>query len=317
MTDKSTTDFNKTYDISDISRYFDKKSGNKNPEKYAVYYEVDSALNQTDAPIRVLGLTIALCIEGEGEVGIGVRKYSFKKNSLMLLDPNQYVHSLSSKGRVKIKAIGCSLEMIEFIMPKISNFLPLIIHNPIESISQLSDEYSEDIQEYMKIIGKKLKNVNSPLKRVKVSNLIQALLCEIIEKRYVSKDGVERPQTRKEEILSKFIIEVLMNFRKERSVAFYADKLCVTPKHLSAVAKDITGHTAGELIDHYVIMEAKIMLTETALTIQEISNKLNFANQSFFGKYFKHLSGYSPSEYRNLASNKCYLYNTEEKNNSI
>ncbi|MDE5813808.1 MAG: helix-turn-helix domain-containing protein, partial [Muribaculaceae bacterium] len=95
---------------------------------------------------------------------------------------------------------------------------------------------------------------------------------------------------------------VLQNFRAERSVAFYADRLCVTPKHLSAVAKDITKHTASELIDHYVIMEAKIMLAESALTIQEIANKLNFANQSFFGKYFKHLTGYSPSQFRKMAS---------------
>ncbi len=301
MTDKLDINFNKTYDISDISRYFDRNSGNKNPETYAVYYEVDNALNRTEAPIRVLGLTIALCIEGEGEVSIGIKKFKFSKNSLMLLNPNQYVHSLYSKSPVKIKAIGCNLEMIESIMPKMTNLLPLIIHNPIESISQLSEQHSKDIQEYMRIIGEKLKTENSPLKRTKVSHLIQALLCEIIEKHYVSKDGLERPQTRKEEILSKFVIEVIMNFRKVRSVSFYADKLCVTPKHLSAVVKDITGHTAGELIDHYVIMEAKIMLAETALTIQEISNELNFANQSFFGKYFKHLTGFSPSEFRKMA----------------
>lgn len=302
MTDNFTTKFNRTYDISDIFRFFNRKSGNSNPEKYAVYYEVDNAINHTEAPIRVLGLTIALCIEGEGEVGIGVKKYRFSKNSLMLLNPNQYVHSLSSLGQVKIKAIGCNLEMIESIMPKISGLLPLLIHNPIESVSSLSEEHSKDIQEYMRIIGEKLKAVDSPLKRTKISNLIQALLCEIIEKHYVSKEGVEKPQSRKEEILSKFILEVLQNFRTQRSVAFYADRLCVTPKHLSAVAKDISGHTASELIDHYVIMEAKIMLAETALTIQEISNKLNFANQSFFGKYFKHLTGYSPSAFRKMAS---------------
>lgn len=302
MTDNKEPEFHRTYDISDISRFFNRKSGNTNPENYAVYYEVDNALNRTNAPIRVLGLTIALCIRGEGEVGIGVKKYKFSKNSLMLLNPNQYVHSLSSTEPVKIMALGCNLEMIEAIMPKISGLLPLIIHNPIESVSLLSDQHSLDIQEYMRLIGEKLKAVDSPLKRTKVSNLIQALLCEIIEKHYVNKEGVEKPQTRKEEILSKFILEVLQNFRTERSVAFYADRLCVTPKHLSAVAKDITGHTASELIDHYVIMEAKIMLAETALTIQEISNKLNFANQSFFGKYFKHLTGYSPSTFRKMAS---------------
>lgn len=304
MTEKFATEFNRTYDISDIFRFFNRKSGNSNPEKYAVYYEVDNAINHTEAPIRVLGLTIALCIEGEGEVGIGVKKYKFQKNSLMLLNPNQYVHSLHTIGPVKIKAIGCNLEMIESIMPKISGLLPLLIHNPIESVSLFSEENSKDIQEYMRIIDEKLNAVDSPLKRTKICNLIQALLCEIIEKHYVSKEGFEKPQTRKEEILSKFILEVLQNFRRERSVAFYADRLCVTPKHLSAVAKDISGHTASELIDHYVIMEAKIMLAETALTIQEISNKLNFANQSFFGKYFKHLTGYSPSTFRRMASVK-------------
>lgn len=301
MTDKSPTEFNQTYDISDISRYFNRKSGNINPESYAVYYEVTNSISKTEAPIRVLGLTIALCVEGEGEVVIGIKKYSFRKNSLMLLNPNQYVHSLKTKGSVKIKSIGCNLEMIESIMPRLSSFLPLLIHNPIESVSQLSEENSLCIQEYMRIIADKLMMSESPLKRMKISNLIQAMLCEIIENHFVLSDGIEKPKSRKEDILSKFIIEILQNYKSERSVAFYADKLCVTPKHLSAVAKDITGHTASELIDHYVIMEAKIMLAETALTIQEISNKLNFANQSFFGKYFKHLSGYSPSEFRKLA----------------
>ncbi|MDE6343005.1 MAG: helix-turn-helix transcriptional regulator [Muribaculaceae bacterium] len=301
--DPLSAEFHRTYNISDISRFFNRRSGRSEDENYVVYYELDTTINQTEAPIRVLGLTIALCLEGEGEVMIGVKKYRFCKNSLMLLNPNQYVHSLYSNGRVRIMSIGCSLEMIEAIMPKISGLLPLIIHNPIEAVSQLSDEHSEDIQEYMRLIEKKLNIGHSPLKRTKISNIIQALMCEIVEKHYVSKDGVEKARTRKEEIVSKFILEVLMNFRSERSVAFYADRLCVTPKHLSAVTKEITSHTAGELIDHYVIMEAKIMLSETSLTIQEISNKLNFANQSFFGKYFKHLTGYSPSEFKKMASN--------------
>lgn len=301
MTDILPSEFHRTFDITDISRYFNRKSGVNDPEKYAVFYEVGDAIN-TEAPIRVLGLTIALCIEGEGEVGIGVRKFKFFKNSLMLLNPNQYVHSLCSNGPLRIMAIGCSLEMMELIMPKISGLLPLIIHNPIESVTQLSEQDSMDIREYMKLLGRKLSAPNTPLKRTKIANILQALLYEIIEKHYVSNDGVEKPHSRKEEILSKFILEVLQNFRNERSVAFYADKLCVTPKHLSAVAKDITGHTASELIDHYVIMEAKIMLAESSLTIQEISNKLNFANQSFFGKYFKHLTGYSPSTFRKMAS---------------
>ena len=88
------------------------------------------------------------------------------------------------------------------------------------------------------------------------------------------------------------------SFSKERSVNYYAEKLNITPKHLSAVAKETSGHTAGEWIDSYVILEAKMLLQNSEMSIQEISSRLNFANQSFFGKYFKHHTGVSPKAFR-------------------
>ena len=92
--------------------------------------------------------------------------------------------------------------------------------------------------------------------------------------------------------------EVADNYKKERSVSFYANKLCLTPKHLSGVVKEVSGKTAGEWIDRLVILEARAMLKTTEMSIQQIAEHLNFANQSFFGKYFKHYVGISPKEYR-------------------
>lgn len=305
MTDIVSSDNLRTFEISDISRYVNKISKDEHPANYAVFYELDDALDSTDAPVRVLGLTIGLCLEGEGEVQIGMKKYRFHKNCITLLSPNQYVHSMRSDTPVKVIALGCNLELIEAIMHKLSSgLLPIIIHNPMETMTMLSEERAKNIEECMRLIAKKINARETPLKRTKISCLIQALLCEIVEDHYISTEGVQRQCSRKEEILSKFVIEILRNFRTQRSVAYYADKLCMTPKHLSAVVKDITTQTASELIDHYVIMEAKTMLAETSLTIQEIANKLNFANQSFFGKYFKHLTGYSPSTFRRLAYNQ-------------
>lgn len=56
--------------------------------------------------------------------------------------------------------------------------------------------------------------------------------------------------------------------------------------------------SAAEWIDDYVILEAKALLRSTNLTIQQISYELNFPSQSFFGKYFKRLTGMSPKEYK-------------------
>ncbi|WP_288736647.1 helix-turn-helix domain-containing protein, partial [uncultured Parabacteroides sp.] len=95
-----------------------------------------------------------------------------------------------------------------------------------------------------------------------------------------------------------FMQTVLENYKQERSVAFYADKLCVTAKYLSLISKEVSGQPAGNWIDEYVILEAKTLLKSSQMSIQEIADSLNFANQSFFGKYFKHHTGISPKEYR-------------------
>lgn len=79
---------------------------------------------------------------------------------------------------------------------------------------------------------------------------------------------------------------------------FMQDKLCVTAKYLSLISKEVSGQPAGNWIDEYVILEAKTLLKSSQMSIQEIADSLNFANQSFFGKYFKHHTGISPKEYR-------------------
>lgn len=129
--------------------------------------------------------------------------------------------------------------------------------------------------------------------------LLQAALFELMDIEQSShNEDVPMRKSRKEEIMARFILTVREHFRTERQVAFYAKQLCITPKHLSAVVKSISGKTAGEWIENYVTMEAKVLLKTTDLPVQEIAVHLNFPNQSFFGKYFKHITGMSPTEFR-------------------
>ena len=86
--------------------------------------------------------------------------------------------------------------------------------------------------------------------------------------------------------------------QRERLIGFYADQLCITPKYLSKLVKENTGRSAGEWIESYVILEARAMLQSPNMSIQQIATALNFPNQSFFGKYFKRVTGMSPKQYR-------------------
>lgn len=97
----------------------------------------------------------------------------------------------------------------------------------------------------------------------------------------------------------RFIKLVKDKFRTERFLEYYAMELGVTPKHLSRTVKAQTGYSAASWIERFLILESKILLKSTNLTIQQISDTLNFPTQSFFGKYFKKNVGLSPKMYRN------------------
>jgi AraC-like DNA-binding protein len=104
--------------------------------------------------------------------------------------------------------------------------------------------------------------------------------------------------TRKENLVMNFTHLVQRQFRKNRTVQAYAEQLHITPKYLTEAVKEITGKTAGEIIDSYVMLEAKMLLDDPVLSIAQISDELHFSNQSFFGKFFKRHTGISPKAYR-------------------
>ncbi|MDE5886632.1 MAG: helix-turn-helix domain-containing protein [Muribaculaceae bacterium] len=100
-------------------------------------------------------------------------------------------------------------------------------------------------------------------------------------------------------IVDQFIEMVQQHFKTQRFLNYYAQRLEISPKHLSRTVKKETGFTAVEWIERYVILEAKVLLKSTNKNIQQISDELNFPSQSFFGKYFKKNVGMTPVQFRN------------------
>ena len=150
-------------------------------------------------------------------------------------------------------------------------------------------------------IRKRLKNKEDLYRREVVMGLMQGFffeLCNIFNSHAPTAAATVKNKSRKEYIFERFYESLIESYQSERSVKFYADQLCLTPKHLSGVVKEVSGKTVGEWIDELVILEAKALLNSSSMNIQEIADRLNFANQSFFGKYFKHYTGMSPKEYR-------------------
>ncbi len=99
-------------------------------------------------------------------------------------------------------------------------------------------------------------------------------------------------------IVRDFIKLVHVHYTTERSVGFYAGRLCISPKYLSLLVKEATGRSAARWIDEFVLMEAKNLLRYSGKNVQQVAYALNFPNQSSFGKFFKHLTVQSPTAYQ-------------------
>lgn len=249
-------------------------------------------------PLRIDALLIVLCTGGSGKIGIDLREYEISKNTLIVIQPKNYIYLSNYSDDFQCSAVACSSHVVEDVLPKLTDILPLLMHHRTEPVSYLTDIDAAGIKNFYDFLRKKLRGPKTPFLKQKVLCMLQAALYEMMDINLQNHTEIEPQRTRKEEIMAKFILAVSEHFRTERQVSFYAHKLCITPKHLSSVVKEISGRTASDWIENYVIMEAKVLLKTTDMTIQEIAVYLNFANQSFFGKYFKHHTGFSPTTYR-------------------
>ena len=154
------------------------------------------------------------------------------------------------------------------------------------------------LKPYYDLFRKNMADNNSEV----IKGLAQALTYTILAmvKRYQSAipHGEGRSDTRCQQIFDEFMTLLHVHHDRERSIKFYADRMCLTPKYISSAIKTYSGKCAHDWINDYVMLEAKMLLRYTTMTVQEISNSLNFPTQSAFGKYFRQQVGMGPKQYR-------------------
>lgn len=249
-----------------------------------------------DYPRIFEGFLIALCIEGNSELKINLRKYSVKKNSLIIVFPNQIFEPIKRGKSLHVKSLFFPMDVLADL-PFPSSF-DIAFKIGKQSCIQVSDVIMQELLTYFSLIKNLHDRKDQALKKEIAKGLLYTIVmqaCSI----YVDADcNTEVKSARKEELLHNFF-RLMMTHRKEiRNVAFYADKLFVTPKYLSSTLKKTTGKTAIEWINEAVIIEAKSMLKMSKKTVLQISDELNFPNPSFFGRYFKQYAGMTPVQYR-------------------
>ena len=252
-------------------------------------------------PIRIDGIIICLCKEGEGWIQINLRKYEVKANDMFICAPNDLIQASTPQGDHAIQAIMISANFLKEMYISLNTLLPFFMSVKENPVFSLSDDEMKELDTCFRYVHREVK-VEGKYQKEVLRNLLAAYLYKLGNMLYRKMPEMQtedpRPLKREEILFNEFIKLVKEHHCRERRVDFYAAKLYLSAKHFSSVIKRFSGKTAGQWIDNYVILEAKTLLRYSTLSVQEVAYSLNFSNASFFGKYFKHQTGMSPSEYK-------------------
>ena len=243
--------------------------------------------------------SIILLTSGSVKENIGHQKYQFGPQSMYFIPENQ-IHSVESWSE-DLKGILCMFDADYFLLCikhqiKLSQF-PFFQLDQVPYIN-LSDRETQMMQHlFWKL------NLEKCQKKTFNDDLLVRMFLNIIlleaERIYNDKE-VEQPfnLSRKEQLVAKFQLLVGQHLLEKKQMSEYAGLLNVHPHYLNDVIKEVSGFSASHFIHKQLIQEAKSRLMQTNNTVSLIASELNFIDDSYFGRFFKKMTGFSPLQFR-------------------
>ena len=257
----------------------------------------------SEAPIpqsstRLNFILMAMCKKGKAQYSIDTRQQVVKPGDLMFVSERHVIDNYEASPDFECLCIMLTTEYYHGFVQDVKNVSSLLLFSMNNPVVPLTNKEIQVFTNYFETIREKMADTSHHYRSPLIKALLLAMFYDMSNVIYRVERQGNRKHTRAEAIFANFIRLLEDNFRTQHRVSWYAEQLCITPKYLSEIVKKISLRTPNEWIDSYVILEARVLLKNTTKSIKEITDELNFPNQSFLGKYFKEHVGVSPSEYR-------------------
>lgn len=275
------------------------------------FYIIDVSISDRNRalahPCRIDGFMVIYCLSGHVKLNVNLHEYDLKPGMLYLNYPGNIirVNELvdSDNEQLRYICVVMSRDFVGNLMVDVNKIFTQNLSLMDTPSIELDDTQKEILREHIALMVSILQN-GSTFRLESVRAVLSSIFYQLagVWSEYFSKRDageVSEITSRSRMIFEQFIKLVTEYHTQYRNVGFYADKLYMTPKYLSRVIKNVSGRSAPEWIDAYVILEAKNLLKYSGLAIKEIVYQLNFPSQSVFYKFFKAHTGMTPSEYKN------------------
>ena len=254
--------------------------------------------------IRTEVILAILCLQGKGQLDLDGDTHTIEADDLLICHPNIIIGKSMASLDMEYRCIAISPEYIRQLVVIADNTWDVVKFFEKSPVIHLNHKETETFCQYYDLILSRLTNEPKHHLKEATDALLQAFLYEFHDtmERFVQL----KPSTysSNERLFKEFLETLTSTYPRPRMVTWYADRLHITPKYLSTVCKETSGHTASDLINKYVMKDALYLLKKSDKSIKEIVNELDFPNLSFFGKYVKRHTGLSPKQYREQISEK-------------
>ena len=243
---------------------------------------------------------IIVCHRGNLTIVAGGDTFKVEHGRTIFLNRGEYFHVVDSSADCLYSLLFYRIDTIRDILGNTvmgMKFWDVI--NP-SSCQIVTNDKTADIGNYISLFASLPDDDNDVFIEKERMLLMLSLtyrLCSVFSKMIGSNHSISERQT---DIYIRLIELVGKYYDRHRSVAFYADKLCLSPKYLSSIVKSISGLTVQQHVFKAIVRRSILLMNNTDMSIKQISDSFHFPNPSSFGTFFKKHTGMSPRTFRQL-----------------
>ena len=248
-------------------------------------------------PRKTNFILIGLCTKGKISYRMDTEELVVHAGELLVVSERHVIDGYKCSDDMEGLCIMMSVDFFHEIIKSVHDVSSLFVFARMQPVMKLEADEIATFTEYFQFIKQKISDNHNHFRKDLIRTLMLAMFYDVGKVIYRVKN-FDESLLRSEKVFTTFLKMVEENCKRERRVSWYAQQLNITPKYLSTAVKRISGRTAVEWIENYVTMELRVLLKNSTKSIKEITEELNFPNQSFLGKYFKEHVGLTPTAYR-------------------